>query len=859
MNYRNKWIGLSLIALAVFSACTDEVENGGLRPGKGDHSLSFAVSTPGWQAFTKADGTQELEPVEMEGKVNGKTVYLTAEVAEGFPGDRQPMTRGTQVTDDNKTNDGMMQTFAVSAYTDQAGKPDFMYSVPTTKGSPENGTTYWYPEEKFYWPGVKKLSFYAWYPHAANAVGLTVSGKNETGVPTLHYIVPDDVKKQMDVMTAEAADQTELEAIPLTFNHALAAVKFVAGNDLPNCVVKSIKLYGLQFEGTYDIGTSTWTDVKPAKKDFTVTWADNAVEGTVGSPVTAEDETFFMMPQTLNGASVEVTFKDTDNSEFTVGATLTGTWEKGYTYTYKISHNFVYLGVANEKFVAYVDKTDEMKDQIAFYVNFSSSDPNDKRYILSPTSGGMTITPSIITPGSNIPLKVSWNGEQTWLYASLKITKSLNADLFENVPDKTLWIVRPNVEANRVEGKTNIFEEDGGFWVYSVPETTSQPFKDEFSDGDIVELQNASESDWLAITPLSTYNKNAKYQAIYDNSSKGDIYLQTLSIPTENRFASLLACKEDMSKNVMYCVEQKAFTADFGFKGCERNISREAEKWNIVLSGGRLKEDVTNLQARVVISSSVPDAQISEIGRDLTYGNPAAIAVDKATGTGSASYVKMRWDNLQNNAANNGTRKVNVQVKNDNMDEWCDCGPDGLMGDRFTWGNYFAIGYNQYHSGAWDNGPLPIVRDYYEVHEKHPMFGLHRWSIMRDNGAADIMNNPLYMIYCSARGYHSWNNSSIYRNGTNGGWSYIACNQASSLNDPENPNYNDVSNGGRFIIIGVNGKGWRWSSWANYTGPLTVWIPVVYADCKWNNMEDGTQRTKRPENDTPIVGKSVNE
>ena len=47
MNFRNKWIGLSLIALAVFSACTDEVENGGLRPGTGDHSPSFAVSTPG--------------------------------------------------------------------------------------------------------------------------------------------------------------------------------------------------------------------------------------------------------------------------------------------------------------------------------------------------------------------------------------------------------------------------------------------------------------------------------------------------------------------------------------------------------------------------------------------------------------------------------------------------------------------------------------------------------------------------------------------------------------------------------------------------------------------------------------------
>ena len=862
---RNKLMGLSLIALTALSACTDEIEKG-----RSDRFVSFSVNTQennGWidgKDSRVAHGQAEphfFEPIEMEGKVNGKTIYLTVEMAEGFPGDRQPMTRGTQVTDDNKTNDGTMQTFAVSAYTDKTGKPDFMYSVPTTKGSPENGTTYWYPEEKFYWPGVKTLNFYAWYPHAANAEGLTVSGADQNGAPTLHYIVPDDVKKQMDVMTAEAADQTEQEAIPLTFNHALAAVKFVAGNDLPNCVVKSIKLYGLQFEGTYDMGTSTWTEVKPDKKDFTVTWGYNAVEGTEGKPITRKDETFFMVPQTLNGASVEVTFKDTDNSEFTVNAALTGTWEKGNTYTYKISHNFVYLGVSNEKFVAYVDKTDEMKDQIAFYVNFSSSDPNDKRYILwNNTISGMTITPSIITPGSNIPLKVSWNGEKTWLYANVLISKSQYYTGLDGVePDKMVWIVRPNVEANRVEAETNIFEEDGGFWVYSTPETTSQPFKDEFSDGDIVELQNASESDWLAITPLSTYNKNAKYQAIYDNSSKGDFYLQTLSIPTQNRFASLLACKEDMSKNVMYCVEQKAFTADFGFKDCERNISREAEKWNIVLSGGRLKEDVTNLKARVVISSSVPDAQISELGRDLTYGNPVAIAVDKATGTGSAKYVKKRWDNLQNNAANNGTRKVNVQVKNDNMDEWCDCGPDGLMGDRFTWGNYFAIGYNQYHSGAWDNGPLPIVRDYYEVHEKHPMFGLHRWSIMRDNSAADIMNNPLYMIYCSARGYHSWNNSSIYRNGTNGGWSYIACNQASSLSDPENPNYNDVSNGGKFIIVGVNRRDWRWSNWTNYTGPLTVWIPVVYADCKWNNMEDGTQRTKRPENDTPIVGKSVNE
>lgn len=864
MNYRNKLMSLSLIALAVFSACTNEMENG-THPGKGDQRLSFAVSMGGTNAWKPTAGTRaasdlgestyELEPVEMEGKVNGKTVYLTAEVTDGFPGDNRMMTRGTQVTEDNKTKDRIMETFAVSAYTDIKGTPDFMYNVPTTKGSPENGTTYWYPEEKFYWPGVKSLNFYAWYPHTANAEGLTVSGADENGTPKLHYTAPEDVKKQMDVMTAVATNQAEQEAIPLTFDHALSAVKFVAGSDLPNCVVKSVKLYNLQYEGTYDIASSTWAEVKSDKKDFTVSWGYNAVEGTEGSPVTREDETFFLVPQALDGAKVEVTFMNTDNTEFTVGAALTGTWEKGKTYIYKISHNFVYLGVSNEKFIAYVDKTDEMKDQVAFYITFSSSDPNDTRMILSAEDSGLTVTPKTITPGSNIPIKVSWDGTKDWLYSSVMITKSVG-DFQAGKEDKMLWIARPNVEANRVDGETNIFEEDGGFWVYSVPETTSQPFKDEHSDGDIIEVQNITESDWLAITPSPTYNKNTKYQAIYNNASKGDFYLQTLSIPSENRFASLLACKEDMSKNIMYCVEQKAFTADFGFKDCERNISRESEKWNIVLNGGHFKEDVTNLKARVVISSDVPDTQITDLGRDLTCGDPVAISVDKATSTGVSAtpYVKKRWDNLQNNTANNGTRKVNVQVKNDNLDEWYDCGPDGLMSDRFTWGNNFAIGYNHYHGHGnnWDNGALPIVRDYYEVHQKHPMFGLHRWSIIRDNADANIMGNALYMIFCSARQWNGWNNRSIYRNSMSGEWSYIACNQANCITDPENPNYNDVYNGGRFITIGVNGRNWRWSSWQNYPGPLTVWIPVVYTDshCGLN---------ARPTDDTPIPGTSVNE
>lgn len=834
MNYRNKLMSLSLIALAVFSACTNEMENG-THPGKGDQRLSFAVSMGGTNAWKPTAGTRaasdlgestyELEPVEMEGKVNGKTVYLTAEVTEGFPGDNHPMTRGTQITETNKKD--LMKTFGVSAYTDQKGTPDYMYNEEATLDT----DGYWYPTGTYYWPAKKQLSFYAWYPSAAD--GMTLTDNTHPGAPVMTYIVPDDVKKQQDVMSAVVIGKDNptladgFATTDLTFNHALSAVKFVAGDDLPNCVVKSIKLDGVRYKGTYTLGTDAWT-LTDDTQAFTLRL--NKVVAGNGGAITEDGkgETLFMMPQTLSDdAKIEVVLND-GTADFTVGASIGGTkWEMGKTYTYHISNNFVSLVTTNDKFVAFTDET--LTDQVAFFLSASATTAGTTGEILA--SAGVTVTPTTFASGaSNLPVKVTWPKDMG-NYVSMDIS-------FAGKKKRILMSRQTPTEGD-------------AYWLYSLPETTSQHL-----ENDIIGLQNASESDWIAMTSSPTYSKDNYSQVIYDNSSKGDIYLQTLSIPSANRFASLLATKEDFDQNVMYCVEQKAFTADFGFKGCERNISRESEKWNIVLNGGHFKEDVTNLKARVVISSDVSDELINDQGRDLTYGEPVSIVVNKTTSmaVSATPYVKKRWDNQQNNTANNGTRKVNVQVKNDGMDEWYDCGPDGLMSDRFTWGNNFAIGYNQYHGKGnnWNNGALPIVRDYYEVHQKHPMFGLHRWSIMRDNGDANIMGNALYMIFCSARQWNGWNNGSIYRNSTSGGWSYIACNQANSITDPENPNYNDVYNGGRFITIGVKDRNWRWSSWQNYPGPLTVWIPVVYTDshCGLN---------ARPTDGTPIPGTSVNE
>ena len=58
MNYKNKLMGLSLIIVAMFSACSDEVENGGRDSGTGDHRITFAVST---QKFTLQGKYYELQ------------------------------------------------------------------------------------------------------------------------------------------------------------------------------------------------------------------------------------------------------------------------------------------------------------------------------------------------------------------------------------------------------------------------------------------------------------------------------------------------------------------------------------------------------------------------------------------------------------------------------------------------------------------------------------------------------------------------------------------------------------------------------------------------------------------------------
>ena len=353
MSNKNKLIGLSLIALATLCACNDDNH----ADGKGNRLVTFSVNAKangGWSdingsrsAWMSPQAQQMGEPVEMEGKLNGNLVYLTSEVTEGFPTDNPTFTRGTQIT-----NADGMSSFGVTAF---MGSQKYMDHVEIKKSADS-----WKPETDYFWLNGKSLDFYAWYPYnsaeGTNGIpaGMTL---NQENFSSISYTVPTDVSKQEDLMFAVKKNATESadgNATSLDFKHSLAAVKFVVG-DLPTGTkVTSVALKGVKYKGDLAVTTDdkgavqlTWSNLANETGDFTQATTKEVKENDTDNAITKEDQTFFMMPQTLpDDAMAEVVVEDEKGKKVTLtGALQDATaavgaknkWEAGNTYTYSIS------------------------------------------------------------------------------------------------------------------------------------------------------------------------------------------------------------------------------------------------------------------------------------------------------------------------------------------------------------------------------------------------------------------------------------------------------------------------------------------------------------------------------------------
>lgn len=356
MSNKNKLIGLSLIALATLCACNDDNH----ADGKGNRLVTFSVNAKangGWSdingsrsAWMSPQAQQMGEPVEMEGKLNGNSVYLTSEVTEGFPTDTPTFTRGTQIT----KADGM-SSFGVTAF---LGSQKYMDHEKITKFADS-----WKPETDYFWLNGKSLDFYAWYPYnsaeGTNGIPAGMTLNNED-FSSISYTVPTDVSKQEDLMFAvnkNASEPKDGKATSLDFKHSLAAVKFVVG-DLPTGTkVTSVALKGVKYKGDLAVTADdkgevqfTWSNLANETRDFTQA-TDKVKENDTDNAITKEDQTFFMMPQTLpDDAMAEVVVEDEKGTKVTLtGALQDATaaeqaknkWEAGNTYTYRVNSSGV--------------------------------------------------------------------------------------------------------------------------------------------------------------------------------------------------------------------------------------------------------------------------------------------------------------------------------------------------------------------------------------------------------------------------------------------------------------------------------------------------------------------------------------
>lgn len=343
MNYKNKLMGLSLILLAAFSACTDDVENGGRDSGTDDHRITFAVGTESPDARTRADGSlpdaagsYETNSVEMQGKLDGKNVYLTAEVSDGLPGDDQPLTRGTQVTGVAQVDEFSVSAAILDANVFEPETLDVMYNVKVAK---DNASSTWTTGTPYYWPTGKKLTFFAWYPY--NSKNLTIPKDNNVKDTKLFYEIPEQVADQEDFMMANSYEVSETSSVPIFFRHMLTAVKFKTSNNIPACTVKSISLKGVKYKGYHNWQAHnsvilSW-DPDADTRDFTLDFPNGKeVAENTETELTGKGETFFMMPQTFGDdseARLEVTL-EMNGVEQTLSAKLKDITADGYGYSY---------------------------------------------------------------------------------------------------------------------------------------------------------------------------------------------------------------------------------------------------------------------------------------------------------------------------------------------------------------------------------------------------------------------------------------------------------------------------------------------------------------------------------------------
>ena len=204
-----------------------------------------------------------------------------------------------------------------------------------------------------FWAYTERFArFYAVSPEKDQYSKMTISAIDATsGRPNVEFEIETDVKKQVDLMTACTGDveyktQGVHPTTKLDFRHALTAIRFAVGQNLPwGKTIDRVELRNILLKGKYNLPTKAdGSDGEWIHDGYTQ--RGNAVLEDVSVNASEKPNTiimgknddnyiFYMIPQDLTGNNVIANISFTDGSAITVP--LKGRWNAGTTRTYKLS------------------------------------------------------------------------------------------------------------------------------------------------------------------------------------------------------------------------------------------------------------------------------------------------------------------------------------------------------------------------------------------------------------------------------------------------------------------------------------------------------------------------------------------
>lgn len=326
-----------------FSACSDEeiIDSPSLVPtGEGIFFGTSIGNGSQWapDVIGRSAKEEKQKPLVIEGEDG---FSITATVEDGIKmrnNEPKPQSRGTQVTEAAN-----VKAFDVVAYKNVNNSYEHYFTETVT-----NGVN---PSEKRYWPSKGTVDFIATYPQGKFNSQFPTATEYAEGF-SLSYTVNENVENQEDIMVAwpKGLNNGESgEAVPLQFQHLLAAVQFKVGNVVA-CDIRGIKIEGAKIgtvSFTYDQTNSVWASSisNESTPAYSFEFGSNDIEEVSGIELNgnANNTMLLLPPQTIatDAVTITVSYDDLlDNNSALVSRSVSlpaGTWAMGKTTSYSIN------------------------------------------------------------------------------------------------------------------------------------------------------------------------------------------------------------------------------------------------------------------------------------------------------------------------------------------------------------------------------------------------------------------------------------------------------------------------------------------------------------------------------------------